>query len=48
MSARSPWLERSDFLESCDLAGVCPTCGDPAVDCDGHDLDDDTEPQEDP
>ena len=43
MIARSPWLERADWLEQCDLEGICPDCGDPVVDCDGHDLDDDTD-----
>jgi hypothetical protein len=42
VTPRSPWLEHADFVERCDLDGICPTCGDAVTDCDGHD---DTEPE---
>lgn len=41
---RSPWMERADWIEACDLAGVCPDCGDDLHDCLCPEPDDDTEP----
>lgn len=38
-----PWVQDADWLEACDERGVCPDCGEPLADCDGHDDIDDTD-----
>lgn len=40
---RTPEQRRSDWLEHCDLAGLCPDCGDPIPACWCPDLDTDTD-----